>query len=63
VCCQAAPSRHADACRATHADLFRCQGPEARAKIGIKDSLVRFSVGVEAFEDIWADVEQALDQI
>ncbi|KAI8468494.1 MAG: Cys/Met metabolism PLP-dependent enzyme-domain-containing protein [Monoraphidium minutum] len=39
------------------------QGAEARARIGIKDALVRFSVGVEDFEDIWADVEQALDQI
>ncbi|KAI8472104.1 MAG: Cys/Met metabolism PLP-dependent enzyme-domain-containing protein [Monoraphidium minutum] len=39
------------------------QGAEARAKIGIKDNLVRFSVGVERFEDIWDDVEQALDQI
>jgi hypothetical protein len=39
------------------------QGPEKRAEIGIKDSLVRFSVGVESLEDIWADVEQALESI
>ncbi len=39
------------------------QGPEQRAKIGIKDNLVRFSCGVEAAEDIWADVAQALDKI
>lgn len=28
-----------------------------------QDNLVRFSVGVERFEDIWDDVEQALAQI
>ncbi|GAB4822198.1 hypothetical protein N2152v2_009244 [Parachlorella kessleri] len=39
------------------------QGPEQRAKLGIKDSLVRFSCGVEAAEDIWADLAQALDKI
>jgi cystathionine gamma-synthase len=39
------------------------QGPEKRAEIGIKDNLVRFSCGVEAMEDIWADIEQALDVI
>lgn len=39
------------------------QGPEQRAAIGIKDSLVRFSCGVEAAEDLWADLAQALDQI
>lgn len=37
------------------------QGPEERARIGIRDSLVRFSVGVEAAEDIWADLNQALE--
>ncbi|KAK2079805.1 hypothetical protein QBZ16_002200 [Prototheca wickerhamii] len=37
------------------------QGPEERACIGIRDSLVRFSVGVEAAEDIWADLNQALE--
>jgi len=36
------------------------QGPEKRAEIGIKDSLVRFSCGIEDPEDIWADLEQAL---
>lgn len=39
------------------------QGPDKRAEIGIKDSLIRFSVGVEDVEDIWADLEQALAQI
>lgn len=39
------------------------QGPETRAKLGIKDNLVRFSCGIENFEDIGADVLQALDKI
>lgn len=46
-------------CRA----LLCCQGPEKRAEYGIKDNLVRYSCGVEAMEDLWADIEQALDQI
>jgi len=39
------------------------QGPETRAKLGIKDNLIRFSIGVESMEDIWADLAQALDQL
>eukprot|EP00191_Tetraselmis_sp_GSL018_P008869 CAMPEP_0177607726 /NCGR_PEP_ID=MMETSP0419_2-20121207/18076_1 /TAXON_ID=582737 /ORGANISM="Tetraselmis sp., Strain GSL018" /LENGTH=590 /DNA_ID=CAMNT_0019102337 /DNA_START=73 /DNA_END=1844 /DNA_ORIENTATION=+ len=39
------------------------QGPEKRAEIGIKDNLIRFSLGVESFDDIWADMEQALDKL
>jgi cystathionine gamma-synthase len=38
-------------------------GPEKRASIGIKENLVRFSVGIENVEDIWADLVQALDQV
>ncbi|KAL6747628.1 cystathionine gamma-synthase [Haematococcus lacustris] len=38
-------------------------GPEKRAAIGIKENLVRFSVGIEDLEDIWADLEQALDRV
>jgi cystathionine gamma-synthase/methionine-gamma-lyase len=34
--------------------------PEQRAGLGIGDNLVRISVGIEAAEDIIADVEQAL---
>jgi cystathionine gamma-lyase len=33
---------------------------EARARLGISDSLVRLSVGLEAAEDLWADLDQAL---
>jgi len=36
--------------------------PEERARIGIKDNLVRYSVGVEDAEDLVRDLEQALRQ-
>ena len=39
------------------------QGPEKRAALGIKDNLIRFSCGIEDVEDIWADMEQALNRI
>lgn len=32
-----------------------------RLKMGIKDNLIRLSAGLEAWEDIWNDLEQALD--
>ena len=34
--------------------------PEYRRSAGIKDNLVRLSVGLENIEDLWADLEQAL---
>lgn len=37
--------------------------PSERTKYGIKDNLVRFSCGVEDFEDLKADIAQALDAI
>ena len=33
---------------------------EARHKAGVSDSLIRLSVGVEAIEDLFADLQQAL---
>jgi len=36
-------------------------GPEARAELGIGDGLLRFSVGLEAFEDLAADLDAGLD--
>jgi cystathionine gamma-synthase len=36
-------------------------GPEKRAKIGIKENLIRFAIGVEDVEDIWDDLVQALE--
>lgn len=41
---------------ASHRDL----SPRQRERMGIKDSLVRLSVGIEAVEDICADLTQAL---
>lgn len=43
----------------THASV----APEARARLGITDGLVRISVGLEDVEDIIADLDQALSQI
>jgi cystathionine gamma-lyase len=40
----------------THASI----PPEVRARIGIADALVRLSVGVEAADDLIADLDQAL---
>jgi methionine-gamma-lyase len=40
----------------THADVE----PEVQAQLGISESMVRLSVGVEHYEDIIADLEQAL---
>jgi cystathionine beta-lyase/cystathionine gamma-synthase len=37
--------------------------PEERARVGIPDGLVRLSVGIEAVDDILADLEQALEKI
>ncbi len=34
--------------------------PEARAELGISDAMIRLSVGLEAFEDIAADLEAGL---
>ena len=40
----------------THRNL----GEKRRRKLGIRDNLVRFSVGIEDRDDIAADLEQAL---
>lgn len=37
--------------------------PEDRAKQGIKDGLIRFSVGIEETEDLIYDIEQALEVV
>jgi cystathionine beta-lyase/cystathionine gamma-synthase len=41
----------------THASVPR----EVREAVGITDGVVRFSVGIEHIEDLWSDVEQALE--
>jgi cystathionine gamma-lyase len=42
----------------THASI----PAEQRKKVGIDDGLIRISVGIEALEDLWADLEQALNK-
>lgn len=42
----------------THAGM----APEEKAAFGISDALIRLSVGVENVEDLWWDLEQALDK-
>jgi methionine-gamma-lyase len=43
----------------THADV----SPEDKEKLHITPSLVRLSIGVEHVEDLWSDINQALDSI
>jgi methionine-gamma-lyase len=40
----------------------RIVDPEDRALTGLSDDLLRLSVGLESVEDLWADLEQALNQ-
>ncbi|MDH3567895.1 MAG: PLP-dependent aspartate aminotransferase family protein, partial [Desulfobacteraceae bacterium] len=40
----------------THASV----PPEERAKLGISDTLIRLSVGIEAVDDLIEDLDQAL---
>ena len=42
---------------ASHRDL----SPKRRQQLGIRDNLIRLSIGIEAPEDLVADLEQALD--
>ncbi|VAH41023.1 unnamed protein product [Triticum turgidum subsp. durum] len=53
-----------------HFDLYcmdcvfiRGKSDEEKAKNGIKDNLVRFSFGIEKFEDLRDDILQALEKI
>jgi cystathionine beta-lyase/cystathionine gamma-synthase len=41
----------------THASI----PPEQRRALGIDDGLVRLSCGVEAQDDLWGDLERALE--
>jgi len=34
--------------------------PQARQEAGISDGLLRLSVGIEAVEDLWAELDNAL---
>ena len=42
----------------THASV----PPENRKRLGIADGLVRLSIGIEGFDDLWSDLTQALDK-
>lgn len=44
--------------RQTHADI----PPAVRAARGVTDQLLRLSVGIEDVDDIWADLQRALEQ-
>jgi cystathionine beta-lyase/cystathionine gamma-synthase len=39
----------------------RCMSEKAKESTGISEGLLRISVGLEDPEDLWADLEQALD--
>ncbi len=41
----------------THASIPRVE----RERLGVTDNLLRLSVGIEDYEDLEADLEQALD--
>ncbi len=41
--------------------IYHEMGAERRASMGIADSMVRFSVGIEEVVDLLADIQQALD--
>lgn len=43
----------------THA----CVPKDVREKVGITDGLVRLSIGIEDYDDIIADLKQALEKI
>jgi cystathionine beta-lyase/cystathionine gamma-synthase len=43
----------------THASIPK----DIREAAGVTDGLIRFSVGIEHFEDLWADIERALSVI
>jgi cystathionine gamma-synthase len=42
---------------------FYDQGPEGRAALGIREGLIRMSVGIEDLEDLRADLLQALERL
>jgi len=42
--------------------IYYEMGPERRASMGIDDSLIRISVGIEEPDDLVADFDQALGE-
>jgi cystathionine beta-lyase/cystathionine gamma-synthase len=47
------------ACLPAHTSHIQL-GVEGRKEAGIPEGLVRFSVGIEDVDDVWADLDQAL---
>ena len=46
------------------ADLdHEARNPEEREAMGIPESLIRYSAGIEDADDLIADLEQALEQV
>ena len=43
--------------------IYGTFSPELKEAMGIKDNLIRISVGLESLEDLIGDIEQALDKI
>ncbi|MDM7860757.1 cystathionine gamma-synthase family protein [Alteromonas sp. ASW11-36] len=43
--------------------IFYENGPEARAAMGISDTMIRFSIGIEDIDDLIADFTQAFNQL
>ena len=62
-----APSRQVGGCESLVQQpavmSFWGKSDEEKARNGIKDNLVRFSFGIEKFEDLRDDVLQALEKI
>ena len=48
----------ADIASMTHASIPK----ETREKVGITDRLIRLSVGIEDVDDIWSDIENAIEK-
>lgn len=63
VMCLKTSGQSLEACSYACLLFSRDQSPSERAKIGIKDNLVRFSCGIEDYEDILADLQQALKAV
>ena len=47
------------ACLPAHTSHLQL-GPEGRKQAGIPEGLIRFSIGIEDLDDVWADLDQAL---
>jgi cystathionine gamma-synthase len=60
---RAVPRRRREPDRAAGADELLRADTEERLLVGIKDNLIRYSVGIEDADDLIADLAAALEQI